>query len=106
MGLLLRSTHGRRKMVKGNPFPVTYLFYLEIHLPKGLQYLQIYFESLQALLDLTWLENLVVGAVSHIQATEFYSDFVSPSPAHSESHFHHIGIGLLKNFLGYRNINC
>lgn len=47
----------------------------------------------------TWLEYLIVRAVSHIETTQLHSNLIASSLAHREGYFDYIGLWLLKDFL-------
>lgn len=52
----------------------------------------------------TWLKCFIIGAVCYIEPPQFNSHLVAARLAHSEGHFHHVGLGLLKDLLGDRNV--
>lgn len=47
----------------------------------------------------TWLENLVIRTVGHVEAAQLHSDLVASCLAHGEGHFDHVGLWLLQNLL-------
>lgn len=52
----------------------------------------------------TWLEYFIIGAVCHVEPPQFNSHLVAAGLAHSEGHFHHVGLGFLKDLLGDGNV--
>lgn len=53
---------------------------------------------------ITWLKDFIIGAIGHIETPQFNSHLIAAGLAHSEGHFHHIGLGFLKDLLGNRNV--
>ena len=52
----------------------------------------------------TWLKYLVVGAVCHVESTQFDRYLIASSLAYGEGHFDYVGLRVLKNLLGDRDI--
>lgn len=57
-------------------------------------------------LCVTWLEYLVVRAVSHIEATQLHGNLIASSLADREGYFDHIGLWFLKDFLCHGDVQC
>lgn len=54
----------------------------------------------------TWLENLVIGAVGHVEASQLHGHLVAACLAHCEGHFDHVGLWLLQNLLRDGDVQC
>lgn len=52
----------------------------------------------------TWLEYLVIRAISHIQSTQLDCNLITSSLAYCKSHFDYIGLWVLQDFLCDRDV--